>query len=262
MHPSRLLTTLALAVACGLGVPAAAQDAPAVPEASAAIEGPEARGVSQALMAAELAAWGRAHASPEALRLAARILEEVPLRAGEAGDADVEPVLSPAVYRREAMALEGGPVAAPADAPAIAARPGQSTPPAAADPSGRRQARPPAAAVPPPAPPPPPPPPAYGVRVSPFGAGPVSTVKRLGSHESWSFEVQARGAEVLRVAVVGDGDADVGLIVRDARGKPLCTGAAGGHYPACTLSPATPARLRIDVINRGGIWTRVQVLTN
>jgi hypothetical protein len=101
-----------------------------------------------------------------------------------------------------------------------------------------------------------------GVRSSPFGAGPISTVRRLGSRESWSFDVDARGLEILRVAAIGDGDTDVDLIVRDAGGRTLCSDGDGDHYPVCTLSPGAPTRLRIDVVNRGPVWTRVQVLTN
>ena len=101
-----------------------------------------------------------------------------------------------------------------------------------------------------------------GVRSSPFGAGPVSTVRRLASLESWSFEIDARGAEILRVAAIGDGDTDVDLTVRDAAGRVLCADGLGDHYPVCTLAPEAPARLRVHVVNRGALWTRVQVLTN
>lgn len=101
-----------------------------------------------------------------------------------------------------------------------------------------------------------------GVRSSPFGQGPVSTVKRLGSRESWSFSVDARGAEILRVAAIGDGDTNVDLIIRDAGGRTLCADGFGDHYPVCTIPAGAPARLRIDVVNRGALWTKVQVLTN
>jgi len=101
-----------------------------------------------------------------------------------------------------------------------------------------------------------------GVRSSPFGQGPVSTVRRLASRENWTFEIDARGAEILRIAAIGDGDTDVDLTVRDASGRLLCADGFGDHYPVCTLSPGAPARLRVHVVNRGALWTRVQVLTN
>ena len=98
----------------------------------------------------------------------------------------------------------------------------------------------------------------YGVQSSPFGQGPVSTVRRLASRENWSFEIDARGAEVLRIAAIGDGDTDVDLTVRDASGRLLCADGFGDHYPVCTLSPGAPARLRVDVVNRGAPGDRVQ----
>jgi hypothetical protein len=239
----RLLTILGAGAACIL----ASAAAPLPREEPAAIETPEARGVGRAVMSAELAAWGRERGSAEALRLAATILDEVPLRPGPDGDVDVEPVLSAAAFRRQAAELDA----------ARAARDEIVV-------GGARRPQAPAAPPPPPPPPPPPapPPPALGVRSSPFGAGPVSTIKRLASRESWSFDVDARGAEILRVAVVGDGDAAIDLVVRDAAGKILCADGLGDHYPVCTLAPRAPARLRIGVVNRGGVWTRVQVITN
>ena len=74
----------------------------------------------------------------------------------------------------------------------------------------------------------------------------MSTVRRLASLESWSFEIDARGAEILRVAAIGDGDTDVDLTVRDAAGRVLCADGLGDHYPVCTLAPEAPARLRVD----------------
>jgi hypothetical protein len=74
--------------------------------------------------------------------------------------------------------------------------------------------------------------------------------------------VDTRGAEVLRVAAVGDGDTDIDLMVLDAQGRTLCEDRLGDHYPMCTLTPGQAARLRIDVINRGPIGAKVQILTN
>ena len=52
---------------------------------------PEARGVSQAVTAAELAAGGRERGDAGALIMAARLLSEVPVRQGEGP----EPILTP-----------------------------------------------------------------------------------------------------------------------------------------------------------------------
>jgi len=57
--------------------------APALAPDAAPAPPPEAVGVSQAGLAAELAAWGRRHDEPGALILAARVLNQVPRRGGE-----------------------------------------------------------------------------------------------------------------------------------------------------------------------------------
>lgn len=271
MKPApRLLTLAGLVLACA----ATGQVASARQAAPEVVQTPEARAVAQMVTAAELAAWGRERRDPDALMVAARMLDEVPLRVGSGGDAGVTPVLSAQSLRQEASALRpdhvtideivvsGSRLRAEAER---AAREQAERDRAAreARAPAQRQPAPAAPPPPPPSPPPPPPPPAMvGVQSSPFGDGPVSTVKRLGSRESWSFDIDARGAEILRIAAIGDGDTDVDLTVRDVSGKILCADGFGDHYPVCTLSPGAPARLRVDVVNRGALWTRVQVLTN
>ena len=101
-----------------------------------------------------------------------------------------------------------------------------------------------------------------GVRSSAFGAGPVLTVKSLQARERWAFDVEARGGEILRVAAIGDGDTNIDLTVRDARGAVVCRDGFGDHYPVCTVSPRTGGQMRVDIVNRGDVWTKVQVLSN
>ena len=107
MKPAlRLVTTLGLALACV--APAQGATAQSAPQAAAppAAETPEARAVSQMVVAAELAAWGRERGDAEALRVAARMLDEVPLRSGTGGDPDVAPVLTATGLRQEAAEME------------------------------------------------------------------------------------------------------------------------------------------------------------
>lgn len=229
-----------------------------------AAETPESRGVARAVVVAHLVDWARTNRDAEALLTASRMLAEVPMRAGPDSDTGLEPSLTPQALRQEAATLQGRDVedmvvtgsrmrlrddaAAESTAPPVPAPlPAPIAPP------------PPAPAVPLP---PPPPAPIVGVRASPFGVGPISTVKRLSSRESWSFVVDARGAQLLRVAAIGDGDTNIDLIVRNDQGDVLCADGLDDHYPSCTLSPAVPTRLRINVVNRGDVWTKVQVLTN
>jgi hypothetical protein len=207
---------LATVIAAALGASAYARD-----DLEPVIT-PEARGVAQAVTAAELAAWGREHGDAGALIMAARLLAEIPVRQG-AGDA---PTLTAARLLNEAAALS-------ADNPPLL------------DAIDRLRE-----------------PLTRGVRSSPFGAGPVFTVKQLRARETWVFEVDARGGEVLRVAAIGDGDTNIDMSVRDTRGAVICRDGFGDHYPVCTVSPRPGGKMLVDIVNRGDVWTSIQVLSN
>ena len=183
---------------------------------------PAARGVTQVLTAAELAAWGRGRSDAGALIMAARLLAEVPVRQTE-GET---PFLTAASLLDEAAAMTGGNTGLIDAIDRLR------------DPLTR------------------------GVRSSAFGAGPVLTVKSLQARERWVFDVEARGGEILRVAAIGDGDTNIDLTVRDGRGAVVCRDGFGDHYPVCTVSPRAGGQMQVDIVNRGDVWTKVQVLSN
>ncbi|MBB4081562.1 hypothetical protein [Brevundimonas lenta] len=189
-----------------------------------AIETPEARAVAQSVTAAELASWGRTHGDAGALIMAARLLAEVPVRPGE-GEGG-EPILTPGRLLDEAAALSAG------------NQPLMDAIDRLREPLTR------------------------GVQSSPFGAGPVFTVKQLRAREAWAFELDARRGEILRVAAIGDGDTDIDLIIRDSRGSILCRDGYGDHYPVCTVSSGAGGKMRVNIVNRGDVWTSIQVLSN
>lgn len=101
-----------------------------------------------------------------------------------------------------------------------------------------------------------------GVRSSPFGPGPIVLVRRLRAGETYSFTVEARRNEVLRVAAIGDGDTNIDLTIRDSLGAVVCSDGSRDHYPVCTLTRPQAGTLRVEVLNRGAVWSRVQILTN
>lgn len=101
-----------------------------------------------------------------------------------------------------------------------------------------------------------------GVRASAFGPGPIVLVRRVRARETFGFEVEARPNEVLRVAAIGDGDTNIDLVLRDRAGTVLCSDSSMDHYPVCTIVRPRGGPLRIEVVNRGGVWSRVQILTN
>lgn len=181
----------------------------------------EARGVAQMLSAAEVAAWGRVRQDPQALLVAARMLDEVRTRL-QTGDA---PFLTTGALLDEAETLAG-------DDPAIRQEILRL----------RTQEK--------------------GVRASSFGAGPIVIVRRVRARETFGFEVDARPREVLRVAAIGDGDTNIDLVLRDLDGSVLCSDGSLDHYPVCTLVRPRGGRIRVEVVNRGSVWSRVQILTN
>ncbi len=183
---------------------------------------PAARGVTQVVTAAELAVWGRDRGDAGALIMAARLMAEVPVR----HKGDEAPFLTATSLLDEAAVLAGD------NAGLIDAIDRLR------DPLTR------------------------GVRSSVFGTGPVLTVKSLQAREIWVFDVEARGGEILRVAAIGDGDTNIDLTVRDANGAVVCRDGFGDHYPVCTLSPRTGGKMQVDIVNRGDVWTKVQVLSN
>ena len=213
----RTLIGAGLAISLIFGVSAAA-----TARQDDAVISPAARGVTQVLTAAELAAWGRDRSDAGALIMAARLLAEVPVR-----QADGEtPFLTATSLLDEAAAMAGDNTGLIDAIDRLR------------DPLTR------------------------GVRSSAFGTGPVLTVKSLQARESWAFDVEARGGEILRVAAIGDGDTNIDLIVRDARGAVVCRDGFGDHYPVCTISPRAGGQMQVDIVNRGDVWTKVQVLSN
>jgi hypothetical protein len=213
-------SVLAVACAGALHGSARAGVPPQDAEVQAAVP-PEARGVTQVVTAAELAAWGRARNDPGAMIMAARLLAEVPVRTGE-GPA---PILTPARLLDEALAMAPGNEAVQAAVQRVR--------------DGTR-----------------------GVSSSTFGAGPIFTVQAVGARQTLAFEVEARRGEVLRVAAIGDGDTNIDLVVTGETGNLLCRDGFGDHYPVCTMPASGGGRLKVDVINRGGVWTQVQILSN
>ncbi|MGV9008242.1 MAG: hypothetical protein ACOH1F_00925 [Brevundimonas sp.] len=216
-RPGSLVALLSVTLGIAAVGNVAAQEAPPVPVTS-----PEARGVAQAVTAAELADWGRERRDAGALVMAARLLAEVPMR--QVGPEAA--VMTPESLLAEASAL----------APDNAAL--QDAIARLRDPALR------------------------GVHSSTFGAGPVFTARSLKARESWVFQVEARGNEVLRIAAIGDGDTNIDLTVTEPSGRVVCQDRLGDHYPVCTISPQYRGTMRIDIVNRGDIWTKVQVLSN
>jgi hypothetical protein len=207
------------------GISAACAAVSQTTEIEAARISPEADGVRQMVTAAEVAAWGRRNQDAGALIMAARLLAEVPVRPGAESDASLIATLTPGALLDEAAGLAAG---------------NQGVLDAIERLRGGTR----------------------GVRSSPFGQGPIYLVRQIRARETYGFDVEARGGEVLRVAAIGDGDTNIDMSVRDAEGALLCQDGFGDHYPVCTVARARPGKMRVDIVNRGAVWTKVQILSN
>ena len=239
LKPSRRTTRALLAgvvAFAALSTAAARADNPQARAVDPASPGVEAAAIHQAVTAARLAAWGRKAADAQALIVAARMLAEIPFRSGEfadepgaaiAPDAPGDPApftVAGLLDEAEALARGDGQTLAEIEAVRAAA--------------------------------------ARGVANSPFGQGPILAGRDVQARQTYWFEADARGGEILRVAAIGDGDTDIDMVVRSADGRVLCEDGASDHFPVCTLTPGEDQRLRVEIINRGAVWTRVRILSN
>jgi hypothetical protein len=237
LKPSCQTTRALLAGAAVLAVLAAPArgDTPQARAVEPTSPGAEAAAIHQAVTAARLAAWGRKGGDAQALILAARMLAEIPFRPGDFADepgAAIAPAAPDAAPFTVAGLLD--------EAETLARGDGQTL----AEIEAVRAAA------------------ARGVANSPFGQGPVLARRDVQARQTYWFEADAKGGEVLRVAAIGDGDTDIDLVVRGADGGVLCEDGQYDHYPVCTLTPGEDQRLRIEIINRGAVWTRVRILSN
>ncbi len=193
--------------------------------------------IDQAVTAAKLADWGRRSQDPQALIVAARMIDEITFQTSawsvgteggedsQRSDSPIDPLSSSALLREaQGMARGDADLLAEVEA-AVAAAP-------------------------------------RGVIDSPFGKGPVTVVKDVRARETYWFQVNARRGEVLRVAAIGDGDANIDMSIQAEDGTMLCDDVDGDHYPVCTITPARPGMLKVNIVNRGVVWTKVRILSN
>ena len=239
LKPSRQTTRPLLAAAAALGMLSAGPAQADNPQARAVeptSPGVEAAAIHQAVTAARLAAWGRKAADAQALILAARMLAEIPFRSGDFAD---EPggAIAPDAPGDTAPFTVAGLLD---EAETLARGDGQTL----AEIEAVRAAA------------------ARGVANSPFGQGPILARRDVQARQTYWFEADAKGGEILRVAAIGDGDTDIDMVVRGADGRVLCEDGQYDHYPVCTLTPGEDQRLRVEIINRGAVWTRVRILSN
>ena len=81
-----------------------------------------------------------------------------------------------------------------------------------------------------------------------------------------AMRARAEGGRPALIRARGDGDARLEMVVRDATGREVCrdapeNGARGGDL-VCRWTPASMGEYRLELINRGRVWTRILMVTN
>jgi hypothetical protein len=200
---------------------AAAQTPPAAP----AIDPFE-----QVMAASRVADFARRQKDPQALIVAARMLQEAPITdsatAGPAAGPPVAGAFTPDGLFAEAKAMAKGDTALLMQI-------------SLAQSSGSK-----------------------GVLSSAFGRGLVRIVQDMGARASYVFPIKAKGGERLRIGAIGGANTKMVMRMRDKAGKVVCTDDSGDYAPVCSLDPKTAGDYRVEIVNRSDAPSRTVILSN
>ncbi len=76
------------------------------------------------------------------------------------------------------------------------------------------------------------------------------------------YNITFRGGEPAMVAISGDGDTDLDLIVRDENGNVVCRSESAGDDEICRWNPRWSGSFRIEVRNLGGVYNTYRMVHN
>ena len=207
----------------------AARPAVAAPREAVALPPPAADPFSQVIAARSVAEFARRQRDPQAMIIAARMLQEVPFedKASDKGLSEASPpAFSPTGLFAEAKTL------AKNDASLLMQiNFAQST-------SSR------------------------GVVSSAFGKGLLRMVQDVAARTTYRFALRATGGQLLRVGAIGDVGTAMLLRIVDAAGRVVCTDNPGNYAPVCSTTPAVAGSYQVEVINRSGVKSRAVILSN
>lgn len=91
---------------------------------------------------------------------------------------------------------------------------------------------------------------------APVGGQPIREVRDIPPESVWTLEFNARGGEVLRLGAKGDGSADIDMVVFDENGREVCRDVLTDSVPVCVITPAWTGKFQVRVFNPTGRWTR------
>ncbi len=92
--------------------------------------------------------------------------------------------------------------------------------------------------------------------------GASRTLSRLKAGRTDVFTVPFYGGRLAELAIVGDGDADLDLLVTDANGNTICLDRSYSDKLYCSWTPAWDGYFHIAVKNMGRIRNSYYILTN
>lgn len=92
--------------------------------------------------------------------------------------------------------------------------------------------------------------------------GPSRTLSRLPAGYTDFFTVSFFGGQLAEIAVLGDGDADLDMLVADENGNAICLDQSYSDQIYCSFTPAWTGPFTIVVENVGRIRNSYYLLTN
>ena len=191
---------------------------------------PEADAFAQAMAANRVAEFGRRQHDPQALLVAARMLQEVPFEDKTAsGPADSSQ--PPAPFSAEGLLAEAKAMAKGDPQLIIQINLAES--------SGSR-----------------------GVLSSAFGRGLVRSVQDVGARSVYGFAIKASGGDLLRIGAIGDASTKMVMRMIDQRGRTVCIDNNEDYAPVCSVTPAVAANFKVEIQNQSNTATRAVILSN
>jgi hypothetical protein len=95
-----------------------------------------------------------------------------------------------------------------------------------------------------------------------FVGGPRRTVIRLPARSAWTWSGAAVSGEQAIAIAQGDGDTDVDMKVFDGSGNLVCEDVLTDYTPACQWTPAWTGTFSVQLINNGNVYTDTVFVTN
>ncbi|MCU0950225.1 MAG: hypothetical protein MUC68_03995 [Burkholderiaceae bacterium] len=103
---------------------------------------------------------------------------------------------------------------------------------------------------------------AAGSAVAGAVGGPKASTTRVEANSQDVFNVRFFGGELARVSIIGDGDTDLDLVVKDRFGDVVCRADGNSDAETCRFVPDVTATYRIEVRNLGRVYNAYRISTN